>query len=163
MAKIKKTNALRTLEQNNVDYTMHQYPSGKEHIDGVSVANLIGKDPSSVFKTLVTVGASKSIHVCVIPVAKGLDLKKVALATKEKKVEMLPVKELLKTTGYIKGGCSPVGMKKQYDTLVDDSSLNLDTMIVSAGKIGMQMEIKPHDLISLVDATPANITKDLTS
>lgn len=86
MAKIKKTNALRTLDQNNVDYTVHQYPTSKEHIDGVSVANLIGKDPSSVFKTLVTVGGSKNIHVCVIPVAQELDLKKVASATKEKKV-----------------------------------------------------------------------------
>ena len=158
MAKHKeeKTNVMRTLDQKKIPYTAHTYdPDGP--IDGVSVAAALGQDPAHVFKTLVTKGASGGYYVFDIPVAENLDLKKAARAVGEKSVAMLPQKELLPLTGYVHGGCSPVGMKKLFPTVFHSSAENLAAMIVSAGKIGYQVELAPHDLAALVRAKFADI------
>ena len=158
MAKSKeeKTNVMRTLEQKKIPYTAHSYdPEGP--IDGVSVAQTLGQPPEQVFKTLVTKGASGAYYVFDIPVAENLDLKKAAKAVGEKSVAMLPQKELLPLTGYVHGGCSPVGMKKLFPTVFHSSVENLPTVIVSAGKIGYQVEVKPADLMGLVRAETADI------
>ena len=152
-----KTNVMRVLEQHKIAYTPHEYPHGK---DGASVAHLLGQDPAQVFKTLVARGKSGGFHVFVIPVEKELDLKKAAKASGEKSVEMVHVKELLGLTGYVRGGCSPVGMKKAFPTVFDESVLNVPTVMVSAGKIGYQVECAPADLIGLVRAQTAAITTE---
>ncbi|MDU2199259.1 MAG: Cys-tRNA(Pro) deacylase [Peptostreptococcaceae bacterium] len=152
MSKTKiKTNAMRILDSHNINYKMHSYDSGKDHIDGVEVAKKIGRDVSEVYKTLVAQGASKEFYVYVIPVHENLDLKKAARAANEKNVEMIHVKDINKITGYIRGGCSPIGMKKQYKTFINESAENLSSIIVSAGKIGYQIEISPRDLLSLIN------------
>ena len=159
MAKSKeeKTNVMRTLEQKKIPYTAHSYdPEGP--IDGVSVAQTLGQPPEQVFKTLVTKGASGAYYVFDIPVEKTLDLKKAARAVGEKSIAMLPQKELLSNTGYVHGGCSPVGMKKQYPTVFHETAEILDTITVSAGKIGYQVELAPGDLIALVGGTTADLT-----
>ena len=140
-----KTNVMRVLEQHKIAYTPHEYPHGKEAVDGASVAHLLGQDPAQVFKTLVARGKSGGFHVFVIPVEKELDLKKAAKASGEKSVEMVHVKELLGLTGYVRGGCSPVGMKKAFPTVFDESVLNVPTVMVSAGKIGYQVECPRAD------------------
>lgn len=153
MAKHKeeKTNVMRTLDQKKIPYTAHTYdPDGP--IDGVSVAAALGQDPAHVFKTLVTKGASGGYYVFDIPVAENLDLKKAARAVGEKSVAMLPQKELLGLTGYVHGGCSPVGMKKQFPTVFHATAPQYDTVCVSAGKIGAQVECRPGDLIALLRA-----------
>ena len=158
MAKNKeeKTNVMRTLDQKKIPYTAFSYdPNGP--IDGVSVAAETGLDAASVFKTLVTKGASGAYYVFDIPVAENLDLKKGAKAVGEKSIAMLPQKELLPLTGYVHGGCSPVGMKKLFPTVFHSSVENLPTVIVSAGKIGYQVEVKPTDLMGLVRAETADI------
>lgn len=158
MAKSKeeKTNVMRTLEQKKLPYTAHTYdPAGP--IDGVSVAQTLGQLPERVFKTLVTKGASGAYYVFDIPVAENLDLKKAAKAVGEKSVAMLPQKELLPLTGYVHGGCSPVGMKKQFPTVFHETVLLYDTVCVSAGKIGFQVECRPGDLIALLRAKTADI------
>lgn len=155
-----KTNVMRVLEQHKIAYKPHEYPHGKDAVDGVSVAELLGQNPDQVFKTLVARGKSGGFHVFVIPVAKELDLKKAAKAAGEKSVEMVHVKELLGLTGYVRGGCSPVGMKKAFPTVFDESVNNVPTVMVSAGKIGFQIECAPADLIKLVRATTAHITTD---
>ncbi len=152
-----KTNVMRVLDQKKISYTAHSYPHGDEPVDGVTVAGLIGKDPACVFKTLVLRGASKNIYVFDIPVAEELDLKKAAKAVGEKSVAMIHVTEITPLTGYVRGGCSPVGMKKQYKTVFDTSALEHDTVVVSAGKIGAQVELDPQALISLVRGTTADI------
>ena len=152
-----KTNAMRILEQNKINYTPHSYPHGKEPPDGAQVAKLLGQDPETVCKTLVTKGGS-NYYVFVLPVLKELDLKKAAKAVSEKSVEMIPVKDINKVTGYIRGGCSPVGMKKQYKTVFASECEKLEKIIVSGGKIGLQIETKPSDLIGLVDGITAEIT-----
>ena len=160
MAKQKeeKTNVMRTLEQKRVPYTPHTYPhDGDAAPDGESVARMLGKDPASVFKTLVTKGASGGYYVFDIPVAETLDLKKAAKAVGEKSIAMLPAKELLPLTGYVHGGCSPVGMKKQFPTVFHESCLDLDTMLVSAGKIGFQVELTPAALIALIRGKTADV------
>ncbi len=161
MAKVKeeKTNVMRILEQKGIPYTGHTY----EHeegvaVDGVTVAQSLGQDPEQVFKTLVARGASKDIYVFVIPVAESLDLKKAARAVGEKSVEMVMVKEINGLTGYVRGGCSPVGMKKHYLTTFHETAEIVDTITVSAGKIGWQVELAPADLIDLVDGQLADIT-----
>ena len=159
MAKSKeeKTNVMRTLEQKKIPYTAHSYdPEGP--IDGVSVAQTLGQPPEQVFKTLVTKGASGAYYVFDIPVAENLDLKKAAKAVGEKSVAMLPQKELLPLTGYVHGGCSPVGMKKQFPTVFHETAEILDTITVSAGKIGYQVEVNPADLMALVGAKTADLT-----
>ena len=155
-----KTNVMRFLEQKKVVYQAHTYPHGDDAVDGVTVAGLIGKAPERVFKTLVARGASKSILVFVIPVSCELDLKKAAKAAREKSVEMIHVSEINALTGYVRGGCSPIGMKKQYKTFLDSSSLDCDSIVVSAGKIGAQVELSPQDLIKLTRAETALLTKE---
>ena len=158
MAKHKeeKTNVMRTLEQKKIAYTAHAYdPDGP--IDGVSVAQTLGQAPERVFKTLVTRGASGGYYVFDIPVAESLDLKKAAKAVGEKSVAMLPQKELLGLTGYVHGGCSPVGMKKQFPTVFHETAVLYDTICVSAGRIGAQVECRPGALIGLLRADTADI------
>ena len=158
MAKNKeeKTNVMRTLDQKKIPYTAFSYdPNGP--IDGVSVAAETGLDAASVFKTLVTKGASGAYYVFDIPVAENLDLKKGAKAVGEKSIAMLPQKELLGLTGYVHGGCSPVGMKKQFPTVFHETAVLYDTVCVSAGRIGAQVECRPGDLIALLRAKTADI------
>lgn len=155
---MEKTNVMRILEQNNIEYKAHEYPHGKEAVDGASVAKLLGQDPASVYKTLVTKGASGGYFVFAIPVEAELNLKKAAKSVGEKSVEMIHVSEINKVTGYIRGGCSPVGMKKQYKTVFAEECILLDTMMVSAGKIGFQIETAPQALADLVGATLNDIT-----
>lgn len=158
MAKHKeeKTNVMRTLEQKKIGYTAHAYdPDGP--VDGVSVAAVLGQAPERVFKTLVTRGASGGYYVFDVPVAENLDLKKAAKAVGEKSVAMLPQKELLGLTGYVHGGCSPVGMKKQFPTVFHETAVLYDTICVSAGRIGAQVECRPDDLIGLLRADTADI------
>ncbi len=160
MAKKKdeKTNVMRTLEQKKIPYTAHTYPhEDGVAVDGVTVAGMLGQDPGAVFKTLVTKGASGGYYVFDIPVAENLDLKKAAKAVGEKSIAMLPSKELLGLTGYVHGGCSPVGMKKLFPTVFHESCVAFDTIMVSAGKIGYQVEAKPGDLIALVNAKTADV------
>ena len=158
MAKNKeeKTNVMRTLEQKKIPYTAFSYdPDGP--IDGVSVAAETGLDAASVFKTLVTKGASGAYYVFDIPVAENLDLKKAAKAVGEKSVAMLPQKELLPLTGYVHGGCSPVGMKKQFPTVFHETVNDLELVAVSAGKIGHQVQVNPADLLNLLRAKTADV------
>ena len=156
MNKEEKTNVMRTLEQKKLPYTAHTYdPAGS--IDGVSVAQTLGQLPERVFKTLVTKGASGAYYVFDIPVAENLDLKKAAKAVGEKSVAMLPQKELLPLTGYVHGGCSPVGMKKQFPTVFHETVLLYVTVCVSAGRIGFQVECRPGDLVALLRAKTADI------
>ncbi len=159
--KEEKTNVMRLLEQKNIPYTPHTYPHGEgDPIDGVSVAKSVDRDPETVFKTLVARGASGGLYVFDIPVADSLDLKKAAKAVGEKSVAMIAQKELLPLTGYVHGGCSPVGMKKQYPTVFHETAEILDTILVSAGKIGFQVELAPADLIGFVGAKTADLTVD---
>lgn len=158
MAKV-KTNAMRILDTQKVAYEILTYDANDGKIDGVAVAGKIGKDPSQVYKTLVAVGANKSLYVFVIPVEAELDLKKAAKEAGEKNVEMLPVKDIQKFTGYIRGGCSPIGMKKNYPTFLDASAQDLETMIVSAGKIGFQVELAPEELVKAAAGKYAPIIK----
>ncbi len=159
MAKDKdvKTNVMRVLEQKKIPYTAHSYPTDGA-IDGVSVAAMLGQDPECVFKTLVAKGASGGYYVFDIPVAETLDLKKAARAVGEKSIVMLPQKELLPLTGYIHGGCSPVGMKKQFPTVFHETVEIIDTIMVSAGKIGCQVQCAPDALLTLLNAETADIT-----
>ena len=157
--KDEKTNVMRILDQKKVPYTPHTYPHEEGvAVDGVTVAKSMGQDPEAVFKTLVARGASNALYVFDIPVADSLDLKKAARAVGEKSVAMLHQKELLPLTGYVHGGCSPVGMKKQYPTIFHETAEILDTITVSAGKIGYQVELSPADLIALVGGTTADLT-----
>lgn len=151
-----KTNAMRILDQHKIKYNSYTYGNG-EAVSGDVVAREIGKDPNSVFKTLVTEGKSKEHYVFVVPVLCELDLKKAATAVGEKSIAMIKSKELLPTTGYIHGGCSPIGMKKQFKTVINISAQNLDTIIFSAGKIGFQVEVAPDDLKKIVPFTFADI------
>lgn len=160
MAKHKeeKTNVMRVLEQKKIPYTAHSYAHEDGAVDGVTVAAMLGQDPAAVFKTLVVKGASGGYYVFDIPVEATLDLKKAAKAVGEKSVAMLPSKELLPLTGYVHGGCSPVGMKKQFPTVFHESCLEQAAICVSAGKIGFQVEVRPADLIALVRAATADVT-----
>jgi Cys-tRNA(Pro)/Cys-tRNA(Cys) deacylase len=154
-----KTNAIRILDAKKIAYEVLTYENQDGKIDGVSVAEKIGRNPLEVFKTLVSQGASKNIYVFVIPVEAELDLKKAAKAAGEKNIEMIPVKDILKWTGYIRGGCSPIGMKKEYKTFLDESCLELERMVVSAGKIGVQIVLAPTMLKELTKAETCAIQK----
>ena len=159
MSKI-KTNAMRILDSNKINYKMYSYESKKgEHLDGVEVAHQIGKDVSQVYKTLVAQGSSKNIYVYVIPVDKNLDLKKAAKVADEKNMAMINVNDINKFTGYIRGGCSPIGMKKLYKTFVNETAKVLDTIVVSAGKIGYQVELSPEELQQLIKCEFEDIIK----
>lgn len=155
-----KTNAMRILDSNKISYNMFSYTVKKgEHVDGVEVAKQIGKDEKEVYKTLVAQGNSKAIYVYVIPVNESLDLKKAANVAKEKKVEMIHVVDINKFTGYIRGGCSPIGMKKKYKTFVNDTASKLEQIIVSAGKIGYQVQLSPVDLQQITECEFIDIVK----
>lgn len=151
-----KTNVMRVLEQKKIRYTPHFYDP--DAVDGMSVAAFAGRDPAVVFKTLVTHGASGRYYVFVIPVCRELDLKKAAKAAGEKSIAMIRQAELLPLTGYIHGGCSPVGMKKLFPTVLDDSARALPQILVSAGRVGAQVELAPEDLAALVRARFAPVT-----
>lgn len=153
-----KTNVMRILEKAGIPYSFHFYEHGDGAIDGVSVAEKLGQPLAQVFKTLVAKGAGKNYFVFVIPVAKELHLKTAAKAVGEKSVEMIHVNEINAVTGYIRGGCSPIGMKKPYRTVLDSSCLELKTMIVSGGKIGAQVELEPKRLMEFIGASAEAIT-----
>lgn len=151
---------MRKLDTLHISYTEHQYDASDGHIDGVAVAAKCGLDPDQVFKTLVTQGNDRNFYVFVIPVREELDLKKCAKAAQVKSVEMIHVKDLLKTTGYIRGGCSPVGMKKEFSTFFDETMVLFDTVYVSGGRIGTQIEISPDDLIRVTNGTLTALTRN---
>lgn len=155
--KEEKTNVMRTLEQKKIAYTPYEYPADGP-VDGVSVAAYLNQDPEQVFKTLVTKGAGGGYYVFDIPVAENLDLKKAAKAVGEKSIAMLHSRDLLPLTGYVHGGCSPIGMKKQFPTVFHETAEILDTIMVSAGKIGFQVELSPADLIELVGGSTEDVT-----
>jgi len=152
-----KTNAVRLVQQAGISYREAFYEFDENDLNGKHAAVAIGFPPEQVFKTLVAKGAKKGILVFCIPVCCELDLKKAAKAAGDKSIELLPVKELLPTTGYIRGGCSPVGMKKKYTTFFDEVCLLFDEIAVSAGERGHQMILPPNDLIQLVDAKLVDI------
>ncbi|UAK15793.1 Cys-tRNA(Pro) deacylase [Sporolactobacillus terrae] len=154
-----KTNAMRLLDSEGIPYQVQLYTISDGLIDGVSVAKKVGEDPQFVFKTLVTQGHSGEFYVFVVPVAEALNLKKAATTVSEKKVEMIHVKDIQKHTGYVRGGCSPIGMKKQYRTVIDASARALDHIIVSGGKKGTQIILTVDDLIKAAHADLADITK----
>lgn len=147
-----KTNALRQLDAKKVKHNVYEYEAPDGFLDGVAVAKATGMPVERVYKTLVTQGASKEHYVCVIPVAEELDLKKAAKHFGEKKIEMILARDITKITGYIKGGCSPIGMKKQFKTAIDSSAGKIDQIIVSAGRVGLQMELSVSDLLLAVGA-----------
>ena len=161
MAKEKeiKTNAMRILEKEKIPYQAMNYEC-EEFIDGITIADKVGLSYELVYKTLVTHGNSKNYFVFVIPIAEELDMKKAARSVGEKSVEMLHVKDINKVTGYIRGGCTAVGMKKQYVTRIDSSAKNLDIMYVSGGKLGVQLSLKPEDLLKVTHAEFADIIKE---
>ena len=151
---LNKTNVMRILDQKKINYKIYHY---EDVISGMDVAETLGENPSQVFKTLVTVGHSKEHYVFLVPVNKELNLKKAASAVKEKSMEMIKSKELLPLTGYIHGGCSPIGMKKQFKTVIDISAKDFETIIFSGGKIGYQVEVNLNDLQKVIDFTLEDI------
>lgn len=153
-----KTNAMRILDSLKIEYIPHHYSDDDEFKDGVTIAKQMGQDVKKVFKTLVTASSSKQYFVFVIPVAEELDLKAAARAVGEKSVEMIKVADITKVTGYIRGGCTPIGMKKDYKTVVDISALELDKVFISAGKRGYQLEISPTELKKAVDYDICDLT-----
>lgn len=155
--KEEKTNVMRLLDREKVAYQAHAYDHSDGVIDGAGVARKLGQDPARVFKTLVTRGASGSYVVFCLPVERELDMKKAARAAGEKSVSMIAVAEINKVTGYIRGGCSPLGMKKQYATFFDASVQGLETVMVSAGRVGFQIEAAPADLLRLTGASTADL------
>lgn len=155
-----KTNAMRKLDQAKLAYQVHTYEHKEgEAVDGGHVAEMLQEDPTHVFKTLITKSASKRYYVFVLPVNEELDLKKCAKAVNEKSIELIPVKDINQVSGYIRGGCSPIGMKKQFPTIFHESCLALDTMYFSGGKIGCQIEMEPKDIIALLNANCMDIIK----
>ncbi len=155
---IKKTNVMRILDQNKIPFVVHDYTESGTTV-GTEVAAVLNQDPDRVFKTLVTVGSSKTNYVFMVPVNKELHLKKAAQAVGEKSIEMIKSKELLPLTGYIHGGCSPIGMKKQFKTVVDVSASNFDIIMFSGGKIGYQVEVAVADLKKVVAFDLHDITE----
>lgn len=156
MAKEVKTNAMRILDRNKINYTLNMYTCD-DFIDGVHVADQLGQSYDQSFKTLVTVGKSKNYYVFVLPIAEELDMKKAAKAVSEKSVEMLHVKDINSVTGYVRGGCTPIGMKKQYKTVIHSSVLEHQEVIISGGKIGAQIILAPQDLIKVTNALVVDI------
>jgi Cys-tRNA(Pro)/Cys-tRNA(Cys) deacylase len=154
-----KTNVMRILDSAHIQYNTYTYDNKAGAIDGVSVAEKIGQPVERVYKTLVTRGASKNFFVFVIPVSRELNLKAAARSVGDKSIEMIRMDEINKVTGYIRGGCSPIGMKKDYKTVLDSSCENIDSIIFSAGKIGFQLELPPQTLISFIKAEVADIAE----
>lgn len=155
-----KTNALRILDKQKIEYEIHTYEWSEGTSSGLGVAEKLPELADRIFKTIVLKGKTKNLHVCVIPGVAHLDLKKVAKACGEKNIELLPLSELEKNTGYIRGGCSPVGMKKKYDTFFDESALKFEKIIVSAGKRGLQMEVDTHKLIEVTNGKVADLLSE---
>lgn len=155
-----KTNVMRLLEQKKIPFTSHYYQVNDGAVDGVTVAEMTGQNPEQVFKSLVTRGG-KGFYVFVIPVASHLDLKAAAKVAGEKSIEMLKQVELLPLTGYVHGGCSPVGMKKQFKTFFDESAQVFPTILVSGGKIGTQVELSPEHLAGLTRGRFAALQKNI--
>ncbi len=153
------TNAMRLLKQAGIPYETSEYEVDESDLSGVHAAAMLGIDPDCMFKTLVAKGEKKGLHVFCIPVAEELDLKKCAQAAGEKKIEMIHVKELLPLTGYIRGGCSPVGMKKRYPTTMDETAVLFDRIYVSAGQRGVQLIVNPESLAAYIGADFADLTK----
>lgn len=153
---IEKTNVMRILEQKKIPYKSHCY-ADTDAVSGIEVATVLGKDPDRVFKTLVTVGAREH-YVFLVPVKKELDLKKAAKAVEEKSIHMIKEKELLPLTGYVHGGCSPIGMKKSFRTVIDGSAADFDTIFFSAGKIGYQVEVSLEDIKKVLRFTLVDIS-----
>ncbi|MBO4356094.1 MAG: Cys-tRNA(Pro) deacylase [Clostridia bacterium] len=156
MKKIEKTNVMRILDSIKADYTPHCY-EGDGETNGIEVAKKLGIEPSRVFKTLVTVGNDKEHYVFVIPVNKELNLKKAAVAVGIKNIDMVKSKDLLPLTGYVHGGCSPIGMKKQFRTTLDMSALQYEKILFSAGKIGFQVETSPNTLSNILPISFSNL------
>ena len=148
---------MRILSQLNIDYQVHTYPNDG-NVDGVHVANLIGISPERVFKTLVTEASNKTKYVFLVPVLKSLDLKKAAKEVNVKSIALIKQKELLALTGYIHGGCSPIGMKKAFSTVIDSSALTFSKIVFSAGKIGYQIEMSPNDIENVFQVKFADIS-----
>ena len=159
MAKDLKTNAMRILEQKGISYKEHILDL-KEAVDGVTCANMLGVNLDSTFKTLVTIGKSKNYYVFVIPVSETLSLKKAAASVGEKNVEMIPKKDLLKVAGYVHGGCSPIGMKKVFTTVIDETAVLFDNIIFSGGKIGYFIEVNPMDIDKVIPVSFVDIVED---
>ena len=153
-----KTNVMRILDNFKINYKHYSYRD-TDAISGIEVATVLNQNPEQVFKTLVTISKTKKYYVFVIPVAKELDLKKAAKSVNEKSIEMLKLKDLLPTTGYIHGGCSPIGMKKFFTTVIDETAKNFNTIIFSGGKIGYQVELSLNDLSKVIKYSTADITK----
>ena len=153
-----KTNVMRMLDQKKIPYRAHYYGAG-EALAGIQVAQLLGEDPDRVFKTLVTVGHSRRNYVFVSPVGEELDLKKAARTVGEKAIEMVKSKDLLSLTGYVHGGCSPIGMKKPFPTILHESARAFDAILFSAGRIGAQVEVSPEDLKRMVNYRFADLIK----
>ena len=153
-----KTNVMRMLDQKKIPYRAHYYGAG-EALAGIQVAQMLGEDPDRVFKTLVTVGHSRRNYVFVIPVGEELDLKKAARTVGEKAIEMVKSKDLLSLTGYVHGGCSPIGMKKPFPTILHESARAFDAILFSAGRIGAQVEVSPEDLKRMVNYRFADLIK----
>lgn len=156
---VKKTNAMRELERAGVAYTEHVYEVDEDDLSGVHVCEQLGEDPAAVFKTLVCSTASGGHAVCCIPVAEELDLKAAARILGEKSLAMVHVRDLVGLTGYIRGGCSPIGMKKRFPTVVDETCVLFDTVCVSGGRRGLQVELSPDDLVKVTGAKVAAITR----
>ena len=156
MKKPEKTNVMRVLDSKKISYTSHEYEPDPT-LTGVQIAAILGEPPANVFKTLVTLGRSGAHYVFVIPVHAELDLKKAAKASGEKSIEMIKQKELLPLTGYVHGGCSPIGMKKPFTTFIHASAETLEKIYVSAGKVGFQIELSPSDLINAAGCVPADL------
>ncbi len=156
MAKEQKTNAMRILDKNKIAYTVNTYECD-EFIDGVTVADQLGQPYESSYKTLVAVGKSGGHYVFVLPIAEELDLKAAARAVGEKSVELIHVKDIFALTGYIRGGCTPIGMKKAFPTVIHESAAGFDTVIISGGRIGAQIILAPDDLVRVTRAKLADI------
>ncbi len=155
-----KTNAMRILDSNNIEYKEYVLDI-KEALDGVTCANMLGVNLDSTFKTLVTQGKSGNYYVFVVPVAAKLDLKKAANSVGEKNVEMIPMKDLLKITGYVHGGCSPIGMKKVFNTVIDETAILFDKIVFSGGKIGFFVEVNPLDVEKIIPVKFIDIVEDV--
>ncbi|WP_294129301.1 Cys-tRNA(Pro) deacylase [uncultured Clostridium sp.] len=154
---VQKTNAMRILDKNKINYEVITYDISDDKIDGISVAEKTGQDMKEVYKTLVTQGVSRELYVFVIPVDKELDLKKAAKSAGEKSLQMIHVKDITKYTGYIRGGCSPVGMKKLYKTFIQEEARDLENICVSGGKKGLQVKLEPMDLIKIINGSFADV------
>lgn len=156
MKGIEKTNVCRVLDQKKIEYNLHPYDADPT-LTGVDIAGILGEPKECVFKTLVTEGKSKEHYVFVVPVEAELDLKKAAKAAGEKSIEMIKQKDLLSLTGYVHGGCSPIGMKKQFKTFIHETATSYEHIFVSAGKVGFQIEINPGDLLKTVNIKVTDI------